>query len=83
MQAIKYFFSYLLSLIIALPGIVASLGKSVNDYSFNIDTSVVGESIPNTFSNINIWDMQGGDQFSNPKVNDKYNIFEFVEYVKR
>lgn len=82
MQAIKYFFSYLLSLIIALPGIVASLGKSVNDYSFNIDASVVGESIPNTFSNINIWDMQAGDQFSKPKLNEKYNIFEFVEYVQ-
>lgn len=82
MQSLKYFFSYLLSLLIALPGIIFSLGESTNDYSFNIDTSVVGETIPNTLSNINIWDMQGTDLFTNPQINQKYNIFEFVEYVQ-
>ena len=82
MQSLKYFFSYLLSLLIALPGIIFSLGESTNDYSFNIDTSVVGETVPNTLSNINIWDMQGTDLFTNPQINEKYNIYEFVEYVQ-
>lgn len=82
MQAIKYFFTYLLSLIIALPGIITSLGESVNDYSFNIDSSVIGETVPNTLSNVNVWDMQGTNLFTQPHLNDKYNIFEFVEYVQ-
>ncbi len=82
MQSIKYFFSYLLSLIIALPGIICSMGESVNDYSFNIDSSVIGDTVPNTLSNVNIWDMQGTNLFTDPQLNDKYNIFEFVEYVQ-
>ncbi|MBO5360188.1 MAG: hypothetical protein J6B25_05020 [Clostridia bacterium] len=82
MQAIKYFFTYLLSLIIALPAIITSLGESVNDYSFNIDSSVIGETVPNTLSNVNVWDMQGTNLFTQPHLNDKYNIFEFVEYVQ-
>ncbi len=82
MRAIVYFFSYLLSLIMAIPGIISSMGESVNDYSFDIDASQVGDVIPNTLSNINTWDMQAGDQFSNPKINEKYNIFEFVEYIQ-
>ncbi len=82
MQSIIRFLSYLLSLITALPGIIFSLGESVNDYSFNIDTSVLGDSVPNTLSNINLWDMQSGTQFSDPHPNEKYNIFEFVEYVQ-
>lgn len=82
MNAITYFFSYLLSLILALPGIIGSLGESINDYSFNIDASQLGDTIPNTLSNINTWDMQSSDQFSNPKINEKYNIMEFVEYIQ-
>ncbi len=82
MRAILYFFSYLLSLIVAIPGIICSMGESVNDYSFDIDASQTGDVVPNMLSNINTWDMQAGDQFSNPRVNEKYNIFEFVEYVQ-
>lgn len=82
MQAVKYFFTYLLSLIIALPGIITSLGKSVNDYSFNVDLNVIGETVPNTLSNVNVWNMQDSDQFTNPRLNSDYNIFEFVEYVQ-
>lgn len=82
MSAIKYFFSYLLSLILALPGIIGSLGESVNDYSFTVETSQLGDVVPNTLSNINIWDMQGTNLFTNPRLNEKYNIMEFVEYVQ-
>ncbi len=82
MSAIKYFFSYLLSLILALPGIIGSLGESVNDYSFTVETSQLGDVVPNTLSNVNIWDMQGTDLFTNPRLNEKYNIMEFVEYIQ-
>ncbi len=82
MSGFTYFFCYLFSLLIALPGIIFSGGESVNDYSFNIDSSQLGTVLPNSVSNINIWDMQSGEQFSNPKPNEKYNIFEFVEYVQ-
>lgn len=82
MSALTYFFSYLLSLLIALPGIIASGGESANDYQFDVNTSQLGESVPNTLSNINIWDMQGTDLFTNPRVNEKYNILEFVEYIQ-
>jgi hypothetical protein len=82
MSAIKYFFSYLLSLILALPGIIGSLGESANDYSFTVETSQLGDVVPNTLSNINIWDMQGTNLFTNPRLNEKYNIMEFVEYIQ-
>lgn len=82
MSALTYFFSYLLSLLIALPGIIASGGKTANDYQFDVNTSQLGEAVPNTLSNINIWDMQGTDLFTNPRVNEKYNILEFVEYIQ-
>ena len=82
MSAIIYFFSYLLSLILALPGIVVSGGESTNDYSFTIETSQLGDVVPNTLSNVNIWDMQGTNLFTNPRLNEKYNIMEFVEYVQ-
>ena len=82
MSAIKYFFSYLLSLILALPGIIGSLGESVNDYSFTVETSQLGDTVPNTLSNVNIWDMQGTNLFTNQRLNEKYNIMEFVEYIQ-
>ncbi len=82
MSAIISFFSYLLALIIALPGIIASGGKSVNDYSFTVDSSVMGDELPNVVSNVNIWDMNGSDQFTNLKINEEYNIGEFVEFVQ-
>lgn len=82
MSAIIKFFAYVLSLIIALPGIIFSGGKTVNDYEFNIDASQHGEVLPNAVSNINIWNMNDSDEFSNPKINEEYNITDFVEYVQ-
>ena len=82
MSTIVYFFSYLLSLILALPGIIISGGESKNDYSFTVETSQLGDVVPNTLSNINIWDMQGTNLFTNPRLNEKYNIMEFVEYIQ-
>lgn len=82
MSAIISFFSYLLAVLMALPGLVFSGGESVNDYSFSVDSSVKGDVLPNVVSNVNIWDMNGSDQFTNLKINEEYNIGEFVEYVQ-
>ncbi len=53
-----------------------------NDYTFTIDTETTGEALPNAVSNINIWDMNSGNEFKNPVVNTENNVFEFVEYVQ-
>lgn len=82
MNTVISFLSYLLSVIIALPCIVFSGGKTVNDYSFFVDASQTGDSLPNVVSNVNIWDMSSGDQFTNLRINEKYNIADFVEYIQ-
>lgn len=80
MSAVSYFFCYFFSLILAFPGIVFTAGDSINDYSFKVDASQVGEELPNVVSNVNVWEM--GDSFVDPVSNDKYNVFDFVEYVQ-
>ena len=82
MSAFTYFFCYLFSLIIALPGVIFSGGNSANDYEFEVNASQLGDVVPNTLSNVNVWDMQGTDLFTNPRINEKYNIMEFVEYIQ-
>lgn len=82
MNAVIKFFAYVLSLIIALPGIIFSGGESINDYEFSIDASQQGEVLPNAVSNINIWNAYDSTEFSDPKTNEKYDITDFVEYVQ-
>ena len=53
----------------------------VNSYKFTVDTSEVGMELVNPVSNINIWSIQG-NPFVGVKVDEEYNIFEFVEYVQ-
>ncbi len=80
MSAFNYFLCYVLSLIMALPGIIFTGGKNINDYFFDIDASVTGDILPNVVSDVNVWEM--GSQFINPTANEKYDIFEFVDYVQ-
>lgn len=80
MNAFTYFFCYLFSLILAVPGIIFTGGDSINNYSFKIDASQQGEALPNAVSDINVWDM--GTMFVDPTVTGEYNIFEFVEYIQ-
>ncbi len=80
MDAVIKFFSFLFSAIIALPSIIFSGGGVVNDYAFEIDASAKGAALTNVVSNVNVWDM--GTQFINPTANEKYDIFEFVEYIQ-
>lgn len=80
MSVVTNFLCYLLSLILAFPGIVFSGGGIINDYSFKIDASKTGAELPNVVSNVNVWEM--GTQFVDPTPNEKYDIFEFVEYIQ-
>lgn len=82
MSSFVYFWSYVLTLLISLPGIIFSGGESINDYKFEIDASQAGEVLPNVVSNVNVWNMKDSTQFSQLKINEKYNIGEFVEYVQ-
>ncbi len=82
MSGLLKFLSYVLSLIIALPGIIFSGGNSINDYEFNIDASQQGEALPNAVSNINIWNIYESNEFTNPKLNQENDITDFVEYVQ-
>ncbi len=47
---------------------------------FYIDTSDTGDVIPNIASVSNIWDM--GTSFYNISKNEKYDVFEFVDYIE-
>lgn len=49
-------------------------------YNYTIDTTKLGDTVPNIVDNINVWDM--GTQFYNAKNNEKYDIFKFVKYVQ-
>ena len=82
MSAVIKFLAYILSLIIAVPGIIFSGGATINDYEFNIDASQQGTILPNAVSNINIWNAYETTEFTNPHINEKYNITDFVEYVQ-
>ncbi len=53
----------------------------VNNYKFTVDTTEVGETVVNPVSNVNIWSIDG-NPFVGAKVNEEYNIFEFVDYVQ-
>ncbi|MBR6530995.1 MAG: hypothetical protein IKT61_00660 [Clostridia bacterium] len=52
-----------------------------NHYQFTVDTANVGETVVNPVSNVNVWSIQG-NPFVGEQVNEKYNIFEFVDYVQ-
>lgn len=79
MEVLTDFFMKVLSFILA-PLFV--LFPSLNDYNFDVDTSVLQEELPNAVSNVNIWNMKDGNMFIDPEINEENNIFEFVEYVQ-
>ncbi len=45
-----------------------------------IDISKKNGVASNVVSNNNVWDM--GESFYDPKINEEYNVFEFVEYIQ-
>lgn len=56
------------------------LWQGNSSVKYLIDTGKLGSEIPNVVDNINIWEM--GQTFYNPQKNEKYDIFNFVEYVQ-
>lgn len=74
MELIKKIIAGLFSLIMMFIG-------SINNYSFVIDTSEKENVVSNPVSNVNIWSIEG-NPFTNAKVNEENNIFDFVEYVQ-
>ncbi|MBP9986654.1 MAG: hypothetical protein KBT44_01850 [Bacteroidales bacterium] len=50
------------------------------DNLIEVDATQLGGVLPNIGSNVNTWDM--GTMFYNPKVNEEFNVFEFVKYVQ-
>ena len=51
----------------------------VNDYTFSVDTAVLGETLPNVKSNLNRF---GGRFPEDPIINEKYNPYEFIDYIQ-
>lgn len=74
--------NFLVAFLSALFVPIIALFPSYNDYTVEIDMSQEEGILPNAVSNINIWNMNSSDEFSNLKINEKYNIGEFVEYVQ-
>lgn len=51
----------------------------INNYSFEVDASLLGEELPNVKSNINRF---GGRFPENPVINSEDNPYEFVDYIQ-
>lgn len=82
MEAFSKITAFFVSVIAFLISPLIYIIPCANDYSFTVDTSVTDEAIPNVVSNVNIWDMNSGNEFKSPVVTSDYNVFDFVEYVQ-
>ena len=82
MAIINRFMSLLTAALMLLSSIAISIGGTpVNSYSFSVDCTGTGRELSNVVSNVNVWDISG-NPFVNATVNEKSNVFEFVEYVQ-
>lgn len=78
MQIISAF----LAAVISFFNTVAAAGTDlINNYKFTVDASETGEVLSNPASNVNIWSIDG-NPFVDKEINEKNNIFEFVDYVQ-
>ncbi len=68
-MAICFFFS-------SFPALFQKTSTAVID----VDTSAIGDTIPNVVDNINLWHM--GNSFHNAERNKENDVFEFVKYVQ-
>lgn len=82
MDNIRQFFAAFLAAIVGFFNTIAATCTDwVNNYEFTVDASQTGEVLANPVSNVNIWSIDG-NPFVNKKINEEYNIFEFVDYVQ-
>lgn len=78
----KAFIATILAAITAFfSSISISFIDSINNHSFEIDSTQTGDVLSNPVSNVNIWSIEG-NPFVNAQVSEEYNIFEFVNYVQ-
>lgn len=82
MNTLRQIFSAILAAIIGFfSTITANVTDLVNNHEFVIDASQCGEVLVNPASNANIWSIDG-NPFVNQKINEEYNVFEFVDYIQ-
>ena len=71
--AIAVYFSFFFSA-------AENLIQGISTADITVDTSAVGDVIPNIADNVNYWNM--GTTFYNAERNEKYDVFEFVKYIQ-
>ena len=76
---LKSFTAFIVSFLSFLYGIFGWCDLT-NRYQFQIDGSTLGEEIGNLAKCVNLWDM--GTAYYKPVRNEKYDVYEFVEYVQ-
>ena len=77
----KSFIAFFTAIVTFFSGVWDAGVELINNYRFTVDTAEVGDILVNPASNVNVWSIQG-NQFVGAKVNEKYNIFEFVDYIQ-
>lgn len=82
MDFFEKFRTFIISVLSAIFVPIIALFPSYNDYTVEIDATQEQSVLPNAVSNINIWNMNSSSEFTDLKINEKYNIGEFVEYVQ-
>ncbi len=76
---IKAIISFFTTIILIFNSI-AVLKTDTSVSEITVDTTKTGNIIPNIVSNINLWNKNS--LFNNRQRNEKYDIFEFVEYIQ-
>lgn len=76
LSSITAFLTSLLAFFNAVFGLSGGIGR----YQFLLDAAHPGASVGNLAKCVNVWDM--GTSFYAPQRNEKYDVFEFVEYVQ-
>lgn len=79
----KVLINALLAILLAITSLFSSfngLVKGGSKVNITIDTSNLGETIPNLASNVNVWKMS--TLFYDAQPNSENNIFDFVQYVQ-
>ncbi len=79
-MTLKQFFAAALAFFAGIWGnIYGFFNNFVNDYTFSVDTSVLGDTLPNVKSNLNRF---VGRFPEDPIINEEYNPYEFVDYIQ-
>ena len=79
-MSIKQCFAAFLAFFAGLWGNVFTFFNNfVNDYTFRVDTAVLGETLPNVKGHLNTF---SGRFPEDPPINEVYNPYEFIDYIQ-